>query len=75
MAEQKKRGGARPGAGRKKGVPMIENPENRRTKRIVILATPAQEQLLKEKARAAGMTVSSFLLKLGVEHQHGQEIT
>lgn len=62
MNEVKQWGGARKGAGRPKG--SLKAPDEVRSKRIVILATPAQESELKERAKAAGMTVSAYLLSL-----------
>lgn len=62
MTETKKWGGARTGAGRKKGVPVKDESE-RRSARIVVMATAAQAEALKKAAEVEGLSVSSYLLK------------
>lgn len=58
----KQHGGKRAGAGRKKG--SVKDPALKRSQRIIVLATPAQEQELKDRAEKAGMSVSAYLLSL-----------
>lgn len=62
MEGKKQWGGARPGAGRKKGVP-VKPPEKLRSQTIAIAVTPDLKLKIKEMAKAAGMTVSAFMLK------------
>lgn len=58
-------GGARVGAGRKKGVP-VKPAEERRTEKIVVTMTAAQKQRITGKAKAAGTSASTYLLKLAL---------
>lgn len=62
MTTDKTWGGARKGAGRKKGSSLI-SPEDLRIKRIVVLVTPKQEIELKALAKASGKPLSTFLLE------------
>lgn len=60
MSEEiEKRGGKRPGAGRKKGSFIGDAPK---TGRIVIACTKDEETLIKEKAKSAGVSVSRFIV-------------
>lgn len=61
MTEEKKRGGARPGAGRKAG--SVKDPESSRTQRLIVLVTPTEERLIKDAAKAAEMPLSRFLAR------------
>ena len=60
-------GGARAGEGRKKGA-RSKSESERRTRRIVVLATEEQEARLKEKAARAEMSVSSYLLSVALQN-------
>ena len=60
-------GGARAGAGRKKGA-RSKSESERRTRRIVVLATEEQEARLKEMAARAEMSVSSYLLSVALQN-------
>ena len=53
MTEKGKRGGARVGAGRPKGGSYTDN--------IMIRVSPEDKELLRQKAEAAGMTMSEYL--------------
>lgn len=57
--EVKKAGGARPGAGRKKGSFIGDAPK---TGRIVIACTKDEELRIKEHARESGKSVSRFIV-------------
>lgn len=59
-------GGKREGAGRPAGSlnKTKKDPAMAKTGRIVISCTKSQEAELKEHAKAAGMTVSAYLLSL-----------
>lgn len=59
--EVKKRGGARPGAGRKAG--STKNPESSRTQRIIVLVTPSEEERIRAAAQAAGLPLSRFVAR------------
>lgn len=61
-------GGARAGAGRKKGVP-IKPAEERRTEKIVVTMTADQKRRITEKAVAAGLSASTYLLTLALSDQ------
>lgn len=65
MSEISTWGGARAGAGRKKGAP-VKPPEERRTATVVVTLTPEQKEIVKAKAKAAGESVSTYLLKLAL---------
>ena len=53
MTEKGKRGGARAGAGRPKGGNYTDN--------VMIRVSPEEKELLRQKAEAAGMTMSEYL--------------
>ena len=53
-------GGARVNAGRKAGVP-IKPPEELKSRRVVIRLTPAQEQELKERVKALGVSLPKYI--------------
>ena len=53
MTEKGKRVGARVGAGRPKGGSYTDN--------IMIRVSPEEKELLRQKAEAAGMTMSEYL--------------
>lgn len=52
-------GGARAGAGRKKGG---TNSGERKNERVVLCCTKEQAEILKQQAASAGLTVSSYIL-------------
>ena len=53
MTEKGNRGGARAGAGRPKGGSYTDN--------VMIRVSPEEKELLRQKAEAAGMTMSEYL--------------
>ena len=53
VTEKGKRGGARAGAGRPKGGSYTDN--------VMIRVSPEEKELLRQKAEAAGMTMSEYL--------------
>lgn len=56
------RGGVRVGAGRKAGsTGKTKAPEELKSRHVVICLTPAQEQQLKEQAKALGITVPRYI--------------
>ena len=59
------RGGKREGAGRKVGYRKAD--AAKKNKRIVILCTDEQNELIKAKAQAEGLTVSAYILKKVLE--------
>ena len=54
-------GGARAGAGRK---PLLPGQQKPRKASVHISVTEAEAELIKEKARQAGKTVSAYLVEL-----------
>ena len=58
--EEKKHGGARPGAGRKKGG---KNKGEHHTGRIVISCLESEEAKIKELAAAEGKSLSKFIIE------------
>lgn len=61
MEEEKKRGGAREGSGRKKGG---KNQGEHKTGRIVISCLESDVELVKRLAQESNKTVSQFLIDL-----------
>lgn len=59
------RGGKREGAGRKVGYRKAD--AAKKNNRIVILCTDEQNELIKAKAQAEGLTVSAYILKKVLE--------
>lgn len=57
--EIEKRGGKRPGAGRKKGSFIGEGPK---TGRIVVACTKEEEEKIKDLAKEAGVSISRFIV-------------
>lgn len=64
MTSKNKHGGAREGAGRKKG---SHNAGERKDKRVVLVCTQTEYDTIKEKASAQGKTVTKFLLDLALD--------
>ena len=65
MTEANTWGGSRPGAGRKKGT-VIKPPSERRTATVVVQCTAAQKETIKAKAEKAGLSASTYLLRLAL---------
>lgn len=65
MEEKGTWGGARPGAGRKKGT-VIKSASEKKTSTLVVKLTPAEKEKLKALAQKEGLSVSSYLLKLAL---------
>ena len=65
MTEANTWGGSRPGAGRKKGVE-VKPASDRRTATVVVQCTAAQKETIKAKAKRAGLSASTYLLKLAL---------
>lgn len=53
-------GGKRPNAGRKAGV-QIKAPEDKKTKRLVICLTEAQEKELKDRVTKLGVSLPKYI--------------
>ena len=65
MTEANTWGGSRPGAGRKKGA-AIKPASERRTATVVVQCTADQKETIKAKAERAGLSVSTYMLKLAL---------
>jgi len=55
------RGGYRPNSGRKMGVP-VKPAEKKKSQRIIVLATPAEEEELRKRADESGLSLSRYMV-------------